>query len=332
MHTPFVSSTRTEAGFTDGAESPSVRNALKIHPQPPSQGNQPREVSLIISTCGRPYHLERCLESVACQTVLNGVEVIVSEDGSQGDTRNVVRRFAERGICPVYFAAQEHDGFRVARVRNNGVALATSPYLVFVDGDCALPHHHVECHLEMRAKGLVVVGESVRLEEGISKRITPADVRLGNLHVHASPQEARRMRKKQWKDQVYGWLRVPMRPRLTANNFAMWRDDFVRVNGFDEAYVGWGLEDVDLQRRLSLLKLRFRTSFHRTVPVHFWHPYHATFRRNAEGSANRRYFDRGVLEAACAQGFSRTLENDFEAVDMSFDGSRRGDVVHKRAA
>ena len=33
-------------------------------------------------------------------------------------------------------------------------------------------------------------------------------------------------------------------------NLAAWRDDLVRVNGLDETYSGWGLEDSDLVIRL----------------------------------------------------------------------------------
>ena len=31
---------------------------------------------------------------------------------------------------------------------------------------------------------------------------------------------------------------------------AYWRADFVRVNGYDEAFVGWGREDTDLVVRM----------------------------------------------------------------------------------
>ena len=77
-----------------------------------------------------------------------------------------------------------------------------------------------------------------------------------------------------------------MRPRLTGCNIALWRDDYERVNGFDENFVGWGLEDRDLQVRLGRLGLRFRSIVLATAPCHLWHRPHPTFARNNEGTAN----------------------------------------------
>jgi len=41
-------------------------------------------------------------------------------------------------------------------------------------------------------------------------------------------------------------------------NFAVRREDFARVNGFDERFVGWGFEDSDLVLRLAHAGVRVR--------------------------------------------------------------------------
>jgi glycosyltransferase involved in cell wall biosynthesis len=289
------------------------------------------EIALIICTYQRPEHLERCLSSVANQTAINQLEVIISDDGSRDNTQSVVRAFADRNICPVRFATQKHKGFRVSRVRNNGVSYSTAPYLLFVDGDCVLPTDHVEHHLAARQDHVVIVGDSLRLDKVESEQITTSTT-LGNkmLNRYISRQETWKIFRKRWKDHFYGWLGSPMRPRLTANNFALWHHDFERVNGFDEKFVGWGLEDVDLQRRLSLLGLRFQTILHRTSSYHLWHPREASFARNALGTSNRKYYEQGVQTAACSQGLNRTETGDFETINMS--PSQTGHPWHSKAA
>jgi len=48
------------------------------------------EASVIISTYNRPAHLERCLEGFRQQTELD-FEIIVADDGSGGETAEVIR-------------------------------------------------------------------------------------------------------------------------------------------------------------------------------------------------------------------------------------------------
>jgi predicted glycosyltransferase involved in capsule biosynthesis len=54
-------------------------------------------------------------------------------------------------------------------------------------------------------------------------------------------------------------------------NLASWREDLLAINGFDEAYHGWGLEDSDLVIRL-LRRGIGRKSARFAAPVfHLWH-------------------------------------------------------------
>ena len=124
----------------------------------------------------------------------------------------------------------------------------------------------------------------------------------GKFTAWISRRERWRLANKARRAWIYSLLRRPNRPRLTGNNIGVWRDDFERINGFDENYVGWGLEDRDLQLRLSQLGVRFRSILGRTAAYHLWHPPHPTFARNAEGTANLRYHERPEVEIYCRKG------------------------------
>ena len=80
-------------------------------------------VSLIISTYNRPDALRLCLLSVFAQTQLPD-EVIIGDDGSRPDTRQVIEEL--RGISPVKIIHvwQKDSGFRLARMRNKAVAVS----------------------------------------------------------------------------------------------------------------------------------------------------------------------------------------------------------------
>ena len=59
--------------------------------------------------------------------------------------------------------------------------------------------------------------------------------------------------------------------RVRSANLACWREDILRVNGFDEEFVGWGREDSEFVARLqhaglSRLHLKFAA-----IGYHLWH-------------------------------------------------------------
>jgi len=54
-------------------------------------------------------------------------------------------------------------------------------------------------------------------------------------------------------------------------NLAAWRENLLNINGFDETYAGWGLEDSDLTIRLIRSGI-YRKSARFAAPViHLWH-------------------------------------------------------------
>ena len=77
-------------------------------------------------------------------------------------------------------------------------------------------------------------------------------------------------------------LRLALGPlrRLQSNawegaqtcNLAVARADLDRVDGFDAAYIGWGLEDSDLVVRLLHAGVRRKDGRFATDVLHLWHP------------------------------------------------------------
>lgn len=269
------------------------------------------ELAVIVSTFERPLHLQRCLRSVAGQQGLScELELIVTDDGSADDTEQVVQEFADSVRFPVRFVTHPHRGFRLARCRNQGVLASQAPYLVFTDGDCVLPPRHLAEHLRLRKPGFAVVGGCYRLDRQASQQITP-DVIAAAMHPRCVPAGERlRMIPKSLRAWTYALFRHPMLPRLTGCDFAVWRSDYFAVNGHDENFIGWGLEDRDLQRRLSRLGVRFRSLLHRSVVSHLWHPPHPSFSRNNLGTDNRAYFDRPHVPTRCLQGLINLEQRD----------------------
>ncbi|HTE15088.1 MAG TPA: galactosyltransferase-related protein, partial [Burkholderiales bacterium] len=54
-------------------------------------------------------------------------------------------------------------------------------------------------------------------------------------------------------------------------NLSMWRTDFMRINGFDESYSGWGLEDSDLVIRSLHAGIHHKSARFAAPVFHLWH-------------------------------------------------------------
>lgn len=88
----------------------------------------PVSVSVVIPTYNRAADLSRALESVVSQT-FPVTEIIVVDDGSTDNTREVVAQFGSR----VIYIHQKNAG--AAAARNRAIGVATGEWLAFLDSD-----------------------------------------------------------------------------------------------------------------------------------------------------------------------------------------------------
>ena len=292
------------------------------------------EVSILVSTCRRPRHLALALESIALQRgVPRTFEVVVSEDGADAATAAVVEGFAATAGFPVRLVTAVHDGFRLARTRNNAARVARGDYLLFLDGDCVLPSRHLAAHLERRRHGAALLGHCARLTEATSGLLLPENLAVTNLGGLVSPAERRALAKRHRRALWHNLLRHPTKPRLTGGDFGVWRSDFERVNGFDERFVGWGQEDDDLGLRLRAVGVRLESVLDLTASLHVWHPTDPSATVRWRDGANVPYFTRRGRLAACRRGLaSRRIEDVRWGLPADAASSPLGRLLQRRLA
>jgi glycosyltransferase involved in cell wall biosynthesis len=256
-------------------------------------------VALVITTYERPDALAAVLASVGRQHVAPD-EIVVADDGSGPATRALVDGFAAASIAPTRFVCQPHTGFRVARLRNLAIAATRLDYLVFIDGDMLLHPDFIADHVRLARRGFFTQGLRVRADESLTRKLL------------ADPARPTRV----WSRGLGGarrayLLRSPrlsMAARSIANSFiaikacnqAFWRDDLVRVNGFNEAIEGWGPEDKELVARLTHAGVRRQTLLFGGIACHLHHPPAA----RAALSANLAVLEatRRERQVRCARG------------------------------
>ena len=227
-------------------------------------------LALVITTHERPDALAAVLDSVTRQRIAPD-EIIIADDGSGADTRDVTADFIARSRVPARVVSQEHAGVRAARLRNLGIAATTADYIVFVDGDMVLHPEFVADHQAIARPGYYTQGVRVLADAALTRELIaePAiqpsiwSTGLGGLrrlYLLRSPTLASMTR------QIANKL-----ISIKSCNLAAWRSDLVRVNGFNEDFEGWGPEDKELCVRFDNAGVLRHSLLFGGIAVHLHH-------------------------------------------------------------
>jgi glycosyltransferase involved in cell wall biosynthesis len=234
------------------------------------------QTAVIVTTYNRPDALALVLEGFLAQRVLD-FSLLVADDGSTGETRRVVAAYAARAPFALRHVWQEDRGFRAAAIRNRAVASTDADYVIFTDGDCIPSRGFVAAHRRLAERGWFLAGNRMLLARDFTARVLAE-----RLPVHAWTNA-------QW---LGAWLKRDINrllPLAAAGdgalrklqparwkgvktcNLSVWREDLERVNGLDESYSGWGLEDSDLVIRLLHAGVKHKSARFAAPLFHLWH-------------------------------------------------------------
>lgn len=225
-------------------------------------------VSLIITTYNRPDALELVLESALKQS-FRDFEIIVADDGSKDETKKVIEKFQEKSDIKIIHSWQEDKGFRAAMARNKAVAKSKGKYLIFIDGDMVLDKDFVLDHLEVAKRGIFIQGSRVLLSKTLTQKILKTKEISFNLF-QKGIKNRKNMIKSKILSKVFSKYTTSLKGIKTCN-FALFREDFFRVNGFDNRFIGWGREDSEFAARLLNSGIKRKNLKFLAIAYHLWH-------------------------------------------------------------
>jgi len=205
-------------------------------------------------------------------------EVIIADDGSDTDVLEFLEKIASTVAFSIKYVRQENKGFRLSKVRNNGVRSATHDFLLFLDQDIIYTHRFVETFAHHLKKDNFVVSWPIRLTEQQMDQLTDDMIKTGNYGDMITSKQRHEIGKQFRKDLFYVVCKTlhvrKIGPKLRGGLFAVSRENYYKVNGFDENYHGWGNEDDDLGRRFHAAGISGVNPFRSEYPLHMWHePY-----------------------------------------------------------
>ncbi len=229
-------------------------------------------VELIIATYQKPDYLRLALSAVAQQVVMPE-RICVADDGSDARTKAVLEEFA--GL-PIRHVRHEDLGFRKTRILNEAVQSSGAEYLIFIDDDCVMHPGFVQRYVQRARADQFATGSVIRLEAAETQGLLAAG------RVRWDKGRLPGWRAKGMSD----WLKAmgppapvgrlldrvsPIRRSWAGGNAGTFRDNILKVNGFDET-MAYGGEDKEFGIRLANAGIKGVTLRYSAPLYHLDHP------------------------------------------------------------
>ena len=219
------------------------------------------EASVIISTFNQPEWLRKVLIGYEQQTFKN-FEIIIADDGSNKETEAVIKQFKESSSVAINHVWQEDKGFRKTRILNKAIQKAQASYLIFTDGDCIPRADFVETHLKLKKDNCFLSGGYFKLSKNISSVISKEDIISQQCFDKnwlldqglENSFKTNKLTASGIKESLLNTF-TPTKATFDGMNVSVWKDDIIKVNGFDER-MEYGGEDRELGERLMNLGVK----------------------------------------------------------------------------
>jgi glycosyltransferase involved in cell wall biosynthesis len=189
-------------------------------------------ISIIIPVYNRQAFLEEAIKSVLKQNYEGQLEIIVSDDGSTDQSLQIASSFGEQ--VRIVLKPDKSKSQGVSGTRNRGIAVATQPYVAFLDSDdFYLPNHLIRMAnvMESNQKLGFVFSRCLQMKEESGKRLF-------------APWTRNKLSKRDIR-----YLLVSNSNVVHTNTFLFKRSVFESVGVFNESYSN--NEDGDMWMRVS---------------------------------------------------------------------------------
>ncbi|MFK4785486.1 glycosyltransferase [Fusobacterium sp. MFO224] len=276
------------------------------------------KVSVIIPVYNRLEHLRAGFLCLLRQTVVP-YELIITDDGSSEKIEDYIGDLISKAKFKIKHIYQQDKGFRKTRALNNAVKNSEGELLIFCDQDLIFPKDYVERMMKESKKGQFLLGRAqnttFKEKEEILKELEKQGtykniIKLVNKRYIEDMKNQYRIDKKR---RILKRFYLSKRGiRLAGMSYSIFKEDYLKVNGYDEKYQGWGYEDDDFGNRLIMLKIlgkEFRTKL---IQLHLYHKVDSSKKK----SLNEDYYYKRKKEIFkgkeifCKFGINNSLDDD----------------------
>ena len=234
-------------------------------------------------------------------------ELIITDDGSSQQILDYIADLIPKASFKIKHIYQEDKGFRKTRALNNGVINSEGELLVFCDQDLIFGEEYIEYMEKNIKKGCFLLCRPISINEE-EKDIILKKIELSNKYeelLKALPknylESVNKTLKTDRKRRILNILKLSKRGiKLVGMSYAVMKSDYLKVNGYDENYNGWGEEDDDFGNRLYVAGVKGKELKTPNMQIHLWHYSDPTkkhsmneeyyYKRKKEIFSNKNYF------------------------------------------
>lgn len=234
-------------------------------------------ISIIIST----YNSEKWLQKVLLgynEQSFQYFEIVIADDGSKEATKNLIEDFKIKANYPIIHVWHEDNGFQKSQILNKAILACTTAYIIMSDGDCIPRKDFVKIHDTHKEPGYFLSGGYFMLPMNISEKIAPEHIEnqecfnLRWLTKYGLKKSFKnnKLTTKGYKEKFLNWI-TPTKATWNGHNASGWKEDILKINGFDER-MQYGGQDRELGERLTNLGIKSKQLRYSAIVIHLDHP------------------------------------------------------------
>lgn len=269
------------------------------------------KTSVIISMYNNAEALLLSLAGYEVQTEKD-FEIIIADDGSNPANQQLLNDYLSNTTLNILHAPIKDDGFQKCRALNHAVKQSSADYLVFTDADIIPRRDFIQKHLQHSKPGFFITGGShINTEENSPAYLTVDAIKSNSCFTKEFWVKNQHLSKKMKSRFEVSGIREILLNLITwrtkafnGSNASCWKEDFKKVNGFDEDF-GYGGLDVDFGLRLSNAGVKSRRYTFSLIALHQWHT--RPYRDPAKVKENKKRMRLEHKQGRCVvkNGFSK---------------------------
>jgi glycosyltransferase involved in cell wall biosynthesis len=231
-----------------------------------------KKTALLIATYNWPEALNLVLKSLCAQTQMPD-EILIADDGSTSETQQLIEKYQTITPIPIKHFWHEDLGFRKTIILNQAISKTNCDYIIQIDGDIVMHPKFVENHIMNAKVGFYTKGSRCLLSDELTKKA----ISLESINFSALQRGLKNRINATYAPAIATIFRGDKfrSDNLKGCNFAFWRNDCIAVNGYNNDFIGWGHEDIELAARLTNYGIKQRQLKMTAICYHLYHKFNS---------------------------------------------------------